>query len=243
MTFIGTKNRSYQWFLIFETGLYLGFLALDGAGFSAVSSYIKYSSIFALCIYVTVMSVLEKKRWYIPFALIGSVIADYFLLFTEDFAYGILAFILVQSMLFCEISQRWKSLLVSQKRCHHRTGKRIAGRILGILLLIFVLYLLKIANESVALLAAVYIICFAGNVGESLYLYRRDKSIKNAMFTVGMILFFLCDLHVGLFNLDGFVRIEYAWFDGLIRWAGFAMWLFYLPGQTLIGLSNLENVK
>jgi hypothetical protein len=53
-----------------------------------------------------------------------------------------------------------------------------------------------------------------------------------------MVLFLLCDLNVGVFNLTGFVSVNSSWFHNLYAISAIAMWLFYLPAQVFISLSG-----
>lgn len=76
-------------------------------------------------------------------------------------------------------------------------------------------------------LAAVYITLFLCNV-----IRAGVKCRENPLFFIGMLLFFCCDICVGLYHtctgaVWEFVRV--------------AMWAFYLPGQVLILLSSWKT--
>ena len=78
------------------------------------------------------------------------------------------------------------------------------------------------------LLAALYFTAFVCNAAQSL-------SIKNALFSAGLILFLCCDICVGVHNVPELFSA------GLRSFADIGMWLFYLPAQVLITLSGRKN--
>lgn len=227
MNFINIKG-----ILIVETVLYLSFLSLDIVGFSFVSAYIKFLSIVILFLFVLIKSVQTKMSFVIPMALGFSVFADYFLLFSSNYIPGLCAFLIVQIFLFYHIYYLFKLSFWKQVRLP--------------LFLFFVggigAVRYHFLMDSVAFIAMFYFLFFFSNVVTICYqLYQRKiKSKKQALFSFGCVLFFLCDLHVGLYNISDYYAIRVI-FEGQKEWFFLAMWLFYLPGQTLIGISNFAK--
>jgi len=231
MNSIGTK-----FFLIIETVLYLSFLSLDINGFFAFSAYIKYLSITILFVFVLVKSIHMKRSFLIPVALGFSVFADYFLLFTSSYIPGLLAFLVVQVMLFFRI-QKLFSISIMYR--------------VGMLIFLFVLgstsfTSLHLEFDVVTALAMIYFLCFLNNVVTVIFTmnisqYWKDKTCY--FFPIGLILFFFCDIHVGIYNLTSYVSDISKIFNKYYGWFTIAMWLFYLPGQMLIGLSNILEEK
>ena len=58
---------------------------------------------------------------------------------------------------------------------------------------------------------------------------------RGRLFVLGLVLFFCCDLCVGVHNAPGLFPA------GLTAFARVGMWLFYLPAQVLITLSGLPE--
>lgn len=56
-------------------------------------------------------------------------------------------------------------------------------------------------------------------------------ALKKHLFAIGLVLFILCDLCVGAYNLA-------LYFDYTLNFAQVGMWFFYLPSQVLIVLSQ-----
>jgi hypothetical protein len=56
-----------------------------------------------------------------------------------------------------------------------------------------------------------------------------------------MVLFLLCDINVGLFNLSDFITPSPA-YNIIYSISSILMWTFYAPSQVLIALS-VENEK
>ncbi|MCR5330365.1 MAG: hypothetical protein K6E62_04155 [Lachnospiraceae bacterium] len=65
--------------------------------------------------------------------------------------------------------------------------------------------------------------------------------LRPVVFLVGMILFLLCDINVLLYNLGDYVSIDAPLYNSLSAAAPYLIWVFYLPSQVLIVLSNLRR--
>ena len=96
-----------------------------------------------------------------------------------------------------------------------------------------------ILGKGADLLAIVSVIYYANLITNAIFAHRLGKS--GIMLTVGLVLFALCDVNVGLADLDSlyggfpegsfFYNLLYSDFD--------LIWIFYIPSQTLIPLSLL----
>ncbi len=108
-------------------------------------------------------------------------------------------------------------------------------------------------------LILLYVVSFAGNIIMSVLLVikqrRADKDARSMtgsrhgtgcksaiLLMIGLLLFFLCDINVALYNAASFAPGALP--EGLLRVilamrpvTGILMWTFYLPGQVLISLS------
>jgi hypothetical protein len=56
-----------------------------------------------------------------------------------------------------------------------------------------------------------------------------------------MVLFLLCDINVGIFNLSGFIALPERIYQMMYSVSSILMWTFYAPSQVLIALST-KNV-
>jgi len=67
-----------------------------------------------------------------------------------------------------------------------------------------------------------------------------NGQIRYDLFLLGMILFFLCDIQVGLYNLSLYLSNESKVLDVLVQISGIGMWACYLPGQVAISMSDAK---
>jgi len=95
--------------------------------------------------------------------------------------------------------------------------------------LLFVPAAAKLASREKA--AVVYAACLFFSVSGALLAFRRKKYPRpnNYLVLAGMLLFFLCDVSVMLFNLD----LPQSARDA----AETLIWVFYLPSQLMLSLS------
>ena len=93
------------------------------------------------------------------------------------------------------------------------------------------------ALPPVEALAGAYILLFAVNLIQAVRLAHRCPSRKWKLFAAGLALFFCCDLCVGIHNLPNLGG------PALHRFAQFAMWGCYLPGQCLIRASAYPPLR
>ena len=210
--------------------LYLAFLTLDLTGLGD-STWVKYAAV-CLCCLTALLGARTADGKLVALALCFTVGADWFLLVRNDhYAVGIGLFIVVQLLYSCRL---W--LLREKHICSHGLILRIlCGLFSGLLLLgLFFLFLWWREGPPMATLgqalrspfsAWLPLFCFANlavNTGEAFALGKTRRG-----FALGLLLFVLCDLCVGAYNQGIFT--SFTW------WAS---WLFYLPSQVLIALSQ-----
>lgn len=233
---MGRTNKITRLFIIIQVVLYLGFLHLDLiGGYYVVSSYIKYF-IIILCLLYTFINYdrTRKCRSYcLILGLIFTIIADYYLLLLGyNFEYGIGAFIIVQ--------QIYGSMLdYSSRPLFGNVLKRFLLQLSITFIIALLLYILDFKIELIVVLSIFYFISILMNTFRAIKVsikYKDDRS--NILFAIGMILFVLCDINVGLFNLSYYLDISVAMATAIIRVSSLMMWLFYAPSQILIALSS-----
>jgi len=194
------------------------YLMIFGNVSSLLINQLKFTSIvlcFGLGLSLYRQSENQQDSKFVVAALIFTVIADVFLLFTTAHISGVLSFWVVQ--------------LVYLKRYHQRLF--IFG-IIAVICSIPLLFLLPF--ETLHIIAGAYAIliftCFIATFKTKLPKFNL-KCIR-----IGMFLFILCDIHVALFNL---LPRSHPYF----RTTSIAIWFFYLPAQVLLAMSAHHSKK
>jgi len=100
---------------------------------------------------------------------------------------------------------------------------------------------MQVEVDGLVLLSLFYFVTFIMNVLQGIYQYHKAKDASFLLFLVGILLFLLCDINVGIFNFTSYVTINSNWFAAIEKFASVGMWMFYLPSQVLISLSNLSS--
>lgn len=214
-------------FVLLEIALYLSFLFIDKGIFVTriESSALKYASI-SLCLAFSLYCLIRKRKMvncFIPFALVFTLISDYFLLFNTNqnlYVYGLITFIITQLIYFAFILYLRKSKL-----------ELLINLLVRFLLTLAALVVAFYLNYSdvLTILALVYFVELLSNFLYSTFLIKFDK--EYLIFSLGLLLFIGCDINVGLNNVHLFEGIDYS----LVN---FLMWVFYLPSQVLLSLTN-----
>lgn len=214
----GKKKLAIGGFVVAEGILWLCFTGLDLFAVGANTDWLKFISISGCFVFSLGLCVGGGDQ-FVPVALFFTVGADVLLLLLDsNYEMGILLFCAVQGGYLLRMFPN------NGRRC--LWGMRILlffGAVCGILLLE--------ALDWLTILAAFYITNFFCNILCSFY--SREKYAK--LFSMGLCLFFCCDVCVGIFQ-SGWLFPEW-----LCEFAAVGMWLFYLPGQVLITLSGIET--
>jgi len=223
----GFSVRTYRdkVFPCLAEALWLIFLFLDLSGL-AESTWIKFAGI-CLCGLTACTGAKTADGKLVSAALALTVCADVFLLLlnrgVQDQLIGVSIFLAVQ--------------LLYAYRLYHLRGSTacrwgLALRLTALLVGIDILFCLVEAREAllggaallVPTLSLFYFLNLCVNCAEAFAL-RSPKPVSR--FAWGLLLFMGCDICVGAFNL------------GLLGdFARVGMWLFYLPSQVLIVLSQ-----
>lgn len=228
-----------------ELLLYLAFVSADlfRVPWGTYSNELKYIALGICLVYALVLY--NRKRhagsgagWSVGI-LAAAMCADYFLLFTEQFVAGILLFAVVQGcyrMRFLGMSGRERDCAKSVIRMY----------LLGLALALTVAFICSIclglpadSDLLTTCTAVFYACCLVQNVILGIRLSAQARGGRSLhVLTAAILLLLLCDIHVGICNLDGV-----ALFSGYLNAAGVLMWVFYLPSQLCVVLSIGKNTE
>lgn len=220
------RNKNILFFWGIEFILFLSYLLVD-LFFSEhilLSSVLKYSSII-ICFFFTLHTTYLtpcKKTIACLLAILFTLAADYFLLFTPLYSWGVLCFLLVQTLYFYYCEQ-----LIGQFT-PFVFAFRILLRMLSSLLVTLVLMFVGFQVNILIFITFFYLLSFIDNI------FILSINHKKNLFLWGMLLFFACDLSVGLYNLPDYINLSASYVNVLHQLFGILMWTFYLPGQVFM---------
>lgn len=235
------KKIIFTLFLFLEILLYCGFLYIDitqKASFT-LSAYLKFSGILLCLLYALFMPFREEYKAdgvILKTALFFTVISDLFLLLLDRYQTGMVTFCIVQSLYLIRLGL-WRN----QTDLTEGAGRIIKHFIRNAMVTAVILIVLIVAQvemEGLILISCFYFISILFNTGDSVLIAARSRVKNRVLYAFGMILFLLCDINVGLFNLSDFITVNGNWFSTLYNFSSIAMWMFYLPAQVIITLSG-----
>lgn len=186
-------------FIIIESILYLAFLTIDLL--NGDSTWLKFTGI-VLCFAYTLKNA-KKIR---AVAMFFTLIADTCLLVINDYyEIGIAVFIIVQLL--------YSHFLGNIDKAFY--SRMLIFRFIVVALMTALL----IFNKKITIMNELIVLYFSNILINTLHAYLSDQKAL----AIGFTLFVLCDICVGLYNINAANSI-----------AAFGMWLFYLPSQVLI---------
>lgn len=220
-------NNKIKGFIIAEIILYIVFLTFDCASvdLSGAAAYVKFASIL-LCVAMSILIFIENKNLEALFIMLGlsfTLAADYCLIFTDRYIYGVISFIIVQVI--------YLNKLLWPKKLKYKIGFIVLIFMLWniAMLLIKGIYVL----EPIAVLALLYIVTFLTNIAIAAVALYKKRTIENKIFLAALILFLMCDINVGLVNIDT-AQLSFSLSISNVNYI--LIWFFYLPSQVLLVL-------
>lgn len=227
-----------------EACLYLLFCSGDGLGlpWKAYGNELKYGSLLLCFVYMVSIwwkgGKQERKAFLRDGCLVGivgfSALADYFLLFTDWFVWGILLFAVVQG---------WYRVAMADQK-HVQTLGAMYGISLGITAMVAEsctrFFHMQWDGTLILILTAIfYGICLIQNTGLGVWLWKKSMPYykeETVFLYPAIVLLCLCDIHVGLYNLNELhlVTAESGILAGWCQAAGTLMWAFYLTSQLCV---------
>ncbi|MDE6557738.1 MAG: hypothetical protein K2K39_01385 [Clostridia bacterium] len=219
------KNIVLLVFIAVEAAIYITFNILS-ATLPDDPIYLKYAGVL-LCLAFAGASIYferDKDAVILTVALVFTAISDLFILVLNTYyQIGLITFIATQSVyLYRMYVDRIKKIKIT-----------LVVRALAAALLMAVMdVMMKEAGGLNFMIAEVciYIVMLVGNVVDAFILV--NKSAKNIVFAVGLLLFLGCDICVGLDNAA--MVVSSLDLGSAARAVNFLIWVFYLPSQVLI---------
>jgi hypothetical protein len=245
-TYVGQNAGKFNKGIIFimiQMILYVTFLTLDlKGGYPTLSSQVKFCMIILCFCYALFHGKGVDKSIFlcVKIALFFTVISDLFILILDFYVYGVLTFILVQLLYAARLQLADGSADKSKRRS--RAIRFLIKRFIILLMITFIICLVLqqfgVDLDGLLVVSAFYFLNILTNTVVAVIAAMKrpyDKSL--GLFAVGMTLFLLCDINVGLFNISGFVAMPEGTYDVLYPIVSVLMWTFYAPSQVLIALS------
>ncbi len=232
-------------FITVQAVLYVSFLALDLTEKSYhISVTLKYS-IILLCFCYALLCAGKSTFYLLQAALFFTAISDLFILILDYYFFGVLTFILAQELysLRLVLIDNGAKIGEAPVRQGRKQGIAYLRRILLQLTVSFVVCLLLglagVKLEGLLMISIFYFICILTNVISAFTLVRHQTGNRgNLIYALGMLLFLLCDINVGIFNLSGFISMNGEAYAVLYTVSSILMWTFYAPAQVLIAISS-----
>lgn len=221
-------------FLTIEFVLYLIFMSITCQvdGDTNLSILLKFISIAICCLYVLVQTIRKQAySLWISLSFLFFVCSDYFLLLKNTYLLGLYTFSMVQFCFLCFL----------QKENTKRVCRIMIVAVTFVLLLVL-LQQIGFMVDATLRFTVIYFLLFSSNLFDAVKECRKHRSSRSLCFAIGLLLYFACDLNVGIFNLSSYSSISNPIFLWLYDFSIFGMWLFYLPGVVCIALSNSRTL-
>ena len=163
-------------------------------------------------------------------ALLFTLGADYFLVIRGDsYPFAMVLFSVAQLAYATRI---WLGSDVGKRR--------VELIVRGAVALISVLLPFLVLGSGADFLSVISVFYFGQLILNCVFSVTLMKK-RNYVFFAGLVLFLLCDIFVGFGNLGSYLPIEQGTFAWWLAHPPINMaWVFYLPSQALLGISNAE---
>lgn len=204
--------------------IYISFIIMDLKGQD--TRLLKYLSIilcFILSSLIGNRGVDKMDTRLLQLALFFTTIADLNLVILKEFFTGIAVFCIVQIIYTIRHS---RNIILSKRNFRVLLVEGIV-----ILILIIMLNLPLYIDKVLFIIASIYSILLLTSVFMAFGTIKRGfySKINSYFIIIGMSLFLLCDINVGLYHIGKIQHIS-----------GILVWLFYLPSQLFLSLSGYK---
>jgi len=236
----GTKRLFIQLSLIACIFIYIIFLYIDAITKSLgspYSIYLKYTIIiisFLITLLIGNNGYNRRDTILLQLSKLLTVIADYYLLIQDNFSLGIFFFCIVQ------ITYILRHSFMEKKRY-----RNLIFLCTSIASSVFIFFRIKLEplDNNLVLLALIYAALLVTSVYIGFSTLTRSRYSKKSSYLIGigMFLFFLCDINVGLNALIGETTLNNILTPKIKFLIGYLIWLFYAPSQVLLACSGFKS--
>lgn len=236
----GSKRLFIQISLITCIFVYIIFLYIDAITKNLgnpYSIYLKYTIIiFSFLITLLIGNNGYNRRDTISLQLskLLTLIADYYLLIEDNFHLGIFSFCIVQI-----------TYILRHSFMEKKTYRNFIFLITSITFSVLIFFRIKLEpiDNNLVLLALIYAALLITSVYVALTTLTRSKYSKKSSYLIGigMCLFFLCDINVGLNTLIGETTLNNMITPKFKFLIGYLIWLFYAPSQVFLACSGFKS--
>lgn len=238
-------------FILFEIIIYFGFLYIDiyNSEYYKISSIIKFVGIVGCFCYTLFFVEKQEDQLLINLmrvALFFTVISDVFLLLTGESEKGVFTFCIVQVTYRYYLWRINKQELKQNDQLKQNSQLRYLylPNVIVWLVIVVTMYFLSMPINMLLVITVFYFVSIVINVIVAVRMAVCLKKRFILIFAIGMVLFLLCDINVGVFNMGDFVDINSHVFTNIYEFSTIGMWLFYLPAQVLLAISlSFKQVK
>lgn len=176
----------------------------------------------------------NEAAYFTLVALFFTAVADYFLVASrpDREVLGVLFFIPAQLFWFLRV-------YISEPSGKLRKIHLFSRILLNILSVFIPLSVLGDGADFLSVISVIYFVNILLNAVFSLALIKRLPFLS-----LGLVLFLLCDIFVGLGSIDNYLKIEVGSLVFRLAHTGLNMpWIFYAPAQIMLTLSMIETKK
>ncbi len=234
-------------FIIIQLVLYVAFLTVDLSSRSiTLSSSIKFTIIIVCFCYALFLGKAANKSILrsMKMALFFTLVSDLFILILDYYYYGVLTFIFAQQLYGIRLSMEYYNLEIEKEQRLLRRSFLIRLGVQAASLIAICLILINTGTklDDLLIISIFYFISIVTNAIrgiKAVILNTRNREL--VIFVIGITLFLLCDINVGIFNLSGYITLPKAVYNVIYPMASILMWAFYAPSQVLIALSTRER--
>ncbi len=196
------------------------------------TNYIDYASVILAALFFFTFAEKSTSYAFTQIGLLFTVVADYFLVIdnAQNKLAGVLCFLCVQIAYFLRIAFEERNSIVLKIHL-------VTRFILPIPVLIATCFVLGDKTDLLALVSMLYFTNLFLNI-----VFSIAGSKKSRLLTFGLILFILCDIFVGLGQMEMYFNITEGSFVYMVLHSNFnIVWFFYVPSQTLLALSLMPD--
>lgn len=190
-----------------------------------------YSSVVLACTFSFIF--LKKDSFLTQLGLVFTVFADLFLVV-------ITPMLQIPAMICFSITQicYFLRLYLNEKSKKENLIHIITRITTSILIIILTIIILKEKTDFLSILSTFYYTNLILNI-----IFAFRKTNKSILFSIGLLLFSLCDLQIGIAILnDSYINVSNNIILKFLIDPPFNFaWFFYVPSQTLIALSVIND--